>query len=302
MDERGRSRWGSVLAVIMTLLIAAGAVWYRLAREGRVPPPGRWLILGAVLLLMCMPFGFMLLYRTLARETEDAAVLRRRVQNDAVLPEPGPDFTRDYPLVFRPEWRGLVMNAGMTIMTVIVAVLQTERMTVRDQVLALLVIASFVAMLVGMLMSRRLTISWPGVTLRELRRERFWSWDEIEAVVLWEQRGRRRPALRLRSLQGEGQLVSLGGIDFADEERLFTALIARVQRLDVQKNGTTFTIRPRAREDIGALLTTLFEQEEEGDFGELTDESQSQSTTGRAGEPDQGHEQGPPMGPHGAHV
>ncbi len=261
MQGSGRSRWGTLLALIVLVLIAAGAMWYRLAREGHVPLPGRWVVFGGLLLLALLPFGFMVLYRALARETEDAAVLSQRVREYGVPATVPRDYTRDYPLVFRPEWRGIAMNTGMTVMTVIVAILQADRMSLRDQLLAFTLLVGLATMLISILMSRRLTISWAGVTLKEVRRVRFWSWDEISAVVLWERRGRRRPALRLRTLQGAGELVSLGGIDFANEELLFDALLARVQRVQVQVGDRTIALRPDAGEDVRAAIEVLLGQE-----------------------------------------
>lgn len=264
MSPDTRSPWSMLLVVLLVLCVAAGAVWYRLAREGRVPPPGRWLVGGALLLLLVLPFALAGLYRALMRETEDAAALRRRATeeppSDALR-----DYSREYPLVFRPEWRGLLMNGGMTLMTLVVAVLQTDQFSVRDRVLVFVVIASLTALILGLLWSRRLTISWSGVTLKEVRRERFWAWDQIHAVALLERRGRRRPALRLQTTNGQGELVSLGGIDFAREDLLFDVLLARIQRLEVEVAGATVVLTPRSGGDARAALAQLLDAEDAAD-------------------------------------
>lgn len=254
MEPRPGLQWSRVVVFIVVLLIAGSVVWQRLAREGRLPPPTPLLLLGGVALVVLLAASGQGIRWLLARETEDAAALRIHLENGGAPPEQWRDFSREYPLVFRPEWTPLAINLALPVLSLLFAIFQSARFAPQEKMLTGLVLFALVAGAMALFLARRLTVSWQGVTLRELRRERFWAWDEIAAVVWWDKRGRARPALRLRTMQGERELVSLGAIDFAREKLLFDVLLARVGRVEMQIDDAVVAVREGRRARLRDLL------------------------------------------------
>lgn len=282
MDTQEQTRWARVLVVIAILLVAGGIVWQRLAEEGRLPAPSERVVFLLLLTVVVALLGMAALRALLRRQTEDAAVLHERIVRGRPFADDWHDYSRDYPLVFRPEWRSMAINMSMPLLTVLFAVVQSERLSPPAKVITAVALTAGVAGVLGLYVARGLTISWQGVTLKDFRRERFWAWDEVVAVVSWERRGRRQPALRLNTMRGERKLVPLGGIDFAREELLFDALIARVGRVEVQVDDTVTVIEirrgddlPRILRETGLVKRSLFDLAEAGaeaEAGESTDE------------------------------